>query len=101
MCGLKFYEGRKIETKTICKNNQCGENIVWYKIFRQPMSGGSYTCNSVAVDGNVSSANIEIINEYEDKLDVDVSYRCRLCDEYHNTKGTILKKDNILVFEEN
>ncbi|MBX9179350.1 hypothetical protein HCG68_00065 [Paeniclostridium sordellii] len=101
MCELKFYAGRKIEYNTKCKNKECNEDIVWYKMFSQPMSGSSYVCNVLSVDSNVSSASIKIINEYEDKLDVDVHYRCRFCDEPHEVKGIIFKKDNKLIFEEN
>ena len=100
MEGLKFYEGRKVEHNTKCKNKECKRDIVWYKIFRQPVQD-SYICNSIiVVDENVSGATIKIINEYNDSLDVEVHYRCRFCDEYHNIKGKIISKDGKLLFQE-
>ncbi|GAA0863589.1 hypothetical protein [Paraclostridium tenue] len=100
MCKLKFYEGRIIQSMSKCKNNLCGKEIGWYNFFPQPIGNGKFIKDNVGLNDNVSSANIKIINEYEDKLDVEVHYRCRFCDEPHEVKGIIFKKDNKLVFEE-
>ncbi|MFR3558353.1 MAG: hypothetical protein ACLTUN_07420 [Paraclostridium sordellii] len=97
MCDLKFYEGRKIENRTVCNN--CNKDIVWYNLFPQPGTS-SFITNIIPCDDNVSSARVRIVNEENDRIDVEVSYRCKFCDEYHKIEGIIVKKDNKLVFEE-
>ncbi len=93
----KFYEGRKIEVQSKCKNDSCGKDVVWYKIFPQKMSS-SLVANVISCDENVSSARVNIVEEREDEIDVNISYRCRFCDELHEQNGTIKKENNELVF---
>jgi hypothetical protein len=96
---MKFYEGKKIEVHTKCEHDSCGKDIVWYKLFPQPMNSASYTAHIIAVDENVSSARVDIIEEREDEIDVKVFYRCRFCDETQEVTGKILKENNMLIFK--
>lgn len=93
---MKFYEGRKIEVNTTCK--ECGKNIVWYFIFSQKASNGSYIANIIAMEENVSSAKVNIFEERENEIDVKVSFYCRLCDNLHEFTGTIYKDNGKLKF---
>lgn len=95
---MNFYEGRKIEVHTTCK--ECKRDIVWYFLFPQSASNKSYIVNVIVVDENVSKAKVEILEERENKIDVKVSFYCRLCDYLHEFTGTIYKENGKLQFRE-
>lgn len=97
---MRFYEGRKIEVRTKCKNEHCGEDIIWYKLFPQHMQSQLIT-NVISCDENVSSAAVYILEKSEDEIKVNVKYRCRFCDELHQLDGVIKIENGKLIFISN
>lgn len=93
---MNFYDGRKVEVHTICKN--CGEDIVWYYVFPQNVNNCRYEVFIFTEGDNVSSANVNILEKRENEIDVNVNFNCRLCGHLHEFTGTIYKEGRELKF---
>lgn len=90
-------EGKKIEVKEICTN--CKKEITWYKVFRQFMGDSIYKCNIIPAGDNISNAKISILENRDNEVDIDVSYRCRLCDFRHRLQTTIVENNGKLLIK--
>lgn len=95
---MSFYDGKKIEVHTVCKN--CRSKIVWAYLFPLNERYRGHTEMYLVIEENVSSAEVNILQERENEIDVRVSFNCRLCDYLHEFTGTIYKENGKLQFRE-